>query len=116
MNCFYHPGVTAVGICKLCNRGLCPGCAAELPNGIACKSRCEEGVKLYDRLVEKNDKSYQLAGPTYYLGALMLAVMSIGFFVLGLIVVDQLRVFSMVFSAAMAIGAVAFVFQAIKMR
>ena len=37
MNCFNHPGVPAVGICKVCQKGLCIECAVDLEHGIACK-------------------------------------------------------------------------------
>jgi hypothetical protein len=45
MNCFYHPTVAAVGTCKSCCKGLCPGCAADVGKGLACKSSCEDDVK-----------------------------------------------------------------------
>jgi len=42
MNCFNHPDVPAVGICKACQKGLCMECAVDLGHGIACKSHQEE--------------------------------------------------------------------------
>jgi hypothetical protein len=42
MNCFNHPGVPAVGICKACQKGLCKECALDLGHGIACKNHREE--------------------------------------------------------------------------
>lgn len=37
MNCFNHPDIPAVGICKYCQRGLCKDCAIDSGCGIACK-------------------------------------------------------------------------------
>jgi len=59
MNCFYHSETPAVGICKNCNRGICPSCASELDNGIACKSRCESAVLLINELFARNHKVYE---------------------------------------------------------
>jgi len=36
MNCFYHPQVSAVGICKYCQKGLCTECAVDLGHGMGC--------------------------------------------------------------------------------
>ncbi len=62
---FYHPKTAAVGICKNCNRGLCPLCAAEVVNGIACKARCEEAVLMIDELMVRNRKVYQKSASAY---------------------------------------------------
>ena len=42
MNCFNHPDVPAVGMCKACQKGLCMECAVDLGHGIACKNHREE--------------------------------------------------------------------------
>ncbi|MBI5933960.1 MAG: hypothetical protein HY867_09655 [Chloroflexi bacterium] len=42
MNCFNHPDVPAVGVCKTCQKGLCIVCAYDLGNGIACKNHRDE--------------------------------------------------------------------------
>ena len=41
MNCFNHPDIPAVGICKYCQRGLCKDCAIDSGCGIACKHHQE---------------------------------------------------------------------------
>ena len=56
MNCFNHPDRPAVGLCKSCCKGLCADCAATLPNGLACRSACEERVTLINRIVDNNEK------------------------------------------------------------
>lgn len=54
MNCFYHPSSPAVGLCKSCQRGLCPECAVELPRGLACRERCEEDARLRIAVEDRN--------------------------------------------------------------
>jgi hypothetical protein len=54
MNCFFHPDRPALGLCKSCGRGLCPDCLAEVPDGLACKNRCEERVLLLNRMIDSN--------------------------------------------------------------
>ena len=54
MKCFNHPGVDAVGICKSCQKGLCPGCAVDLSKGLACKGRCEDDVGNIVALIDQN--------------------------------------------------------------
>ena len=48
MNCFYHPAVTAVAMCKYCQRGLCKDCAVDLKHGLACRQHEAEVHELYD--------------------------------------------------------------------
>jgi hypothetical protein len=54
MNCYYHPGTTAVGLCKHCQRGLCADCAALVDDSLACKDRHEEQVRLINQMFEQN--------------------------------------------------------------
>ncbi len=54
MECYYHDGVQACGICKSCNRGICKNCAAEVNNGIACKGKCEDKVVELDNLISSS--------------------------------------------------------------
>lgn len=54
MECYYHNGEQACGVCKSCQRGLCRSCAAEVSNGIACVGRCEERATELDRLVTRS--------------------------------------------------------------
>ena len=42
MNCFNHPDVPAVGMCKYCQKGLCKTCAFDSGHGIACKNHRDE--------------------------------------------------------------------------
>lgn len=54
MKCYYHHERDAVGSCKSCQRGLCPECAVDLTQGLACRARCEEDVAGLIRLIQDN--------------------------------------------------------------
>jgi hypothetical protein len=54
MDCFYHPAVAAVGICKSCGKGLCRACAVDLAHGLACRSRCENDVQALSSLIDRS--------------------------------------------------------------
>ncbi len=45
MRCFYHHDREAVGTCRSCDKGLCPDCAVDLVEGLACRNRCEASVR-----------------------------------------------------------------------
>ena len=53
MNCYYHQTEVAVGLCKSCQKGLCPRCAVELKKSLACVGRCEEDVESLNQMVER---------------------------------------------------------------
>jgi hypothetical protein len=57
MRCFYHQEKESVGLCKYCAKGLCVECAIDLGKGLACKGKCEEGVRAVIELVDRNIKS-----------------------------------------------------------
>ncbi len=81
MHCFCHQSVEAVGACKNCGRGLCPTCAVDVDNGLACRARCEEEVRSLNRVIARNKTAYVKTGGAYarmalfygLLGALLLA-------------------------------------------
>ena len=56
MNCFNHPAVPAVGLCKSCGKALCRDCVTELVNGLACKGKCESRVNMLNRMVDSSAK------------------------------------------------------------
>lgn len=49
MQCFRHPERAAVGICKHCQRGLCPDCVALVDDILACRDVHEEDVAALTR-------------------------------------------------------------------
>ena len=57
MNCFYHPGAVAVGICKSCGKGICHECAHDLGKGLACRGRCEDDAKALIALMARATKA-----------------------------------------------------------
>lgn len=54
MNCFQHRAIAAIGLCKSCGKGLCADCAAEVPNGLACRDRCEGRVRSINEMLDRN--------------------------------------------------------------
>ena len=56
MECYYHPGRPAVGLCKACEKGLCRDCFIEIENGGACKNKCEEKVSEIYKMMEFNKR------------------------------------------------------------
>ncbi len=61
MNCFNHRDVPAVGLCKSCLKGLCPDCAVEIVNGLACKGACEERASRINRAMDNNSEVINVA-------------------------------------------------------
>lgn len=57
MKCYYHHDRDAVALCYWCNRGLCPGCAAEVGDRLACQGRCEAEV---ERAIRINQAGTQM--------------------------------------------------------
>ena len=72
MICFNHHEKQAVGICKSCQRGLCPECATDLGYGIACKDKHETQVTTLDTITNQSAKIYSVtpktrnAAPLFY--------------------------------------------------
>jgi hypothetical protein len=65
MRCFYHRDLDAVAACKNCGRGLCPDCAADVGNGLACRGRCEAEVLSLNRVIERNKTAYEKTSAAY---------------------------------------------------
>jgi len=57
MRCFYHHERDAVDTCKSCGKGLCPECAVDLDQGLACRDRCEAAVRVLIRVIQHNVRS-----------------------------------------------------------
>ena len=84
MKCFYHPQADAVGLCKHCQRGLCPACACERDGGLACRDRHETQVDQVSALIRRN---VQVAVKSRPLSLIAFAV-----FVIALIILIDLAV------------------------
>lgn len=114
MNCFNHPQNPAVGICKSCGKGLCVHCAAELPNGLACREACEERVGLLNEMVD----SYQQMKLSHKSMARSVSALCLvlGLFLLGMAgwehTVEKkpvMAIISLVFGASMTMAGIRFV-------
>ena len=82
MNCHLHIDVAAIGICKICGRGICPSCARPSERAISCSAECETQAILLDTMNQQALKIYGVgaaskqAWPT---NAVMPAIMGLGF-------------------------------------
>ena len=54
MNCYYQPNTPAIGVCKSCGRGLSIEYATDVGNGLACKDKCEDRVRLLNSIIDRN--------------------------------------------------------------
>ena len=80
MTCFYHNRLSAVGVCKYCNKGLCEKCAVDLGVGLACINKCENQVKVLSELMEKAIKTYKNQANLYLRYSVLM--FALGFFFL----------------------------------
>lgn len=80
MHCYTHPTQQANAICKNCNKGVCPLCAIELEDGIACSEYCAEKVKMINGMINRNRNIQGRTKGAYYRSAFIYGAMSILFF------------------------------------
>ena len=81
MRCFNHPDKDAVGICKHCNKGLCPDCLSDLGHGLACRDSHERDVENINTLISRNSQIQRMTPKTWYVIPAFFAV--IGFIFVG---------------------------------
>lgn len=62
MKCFNHSNADAVGVCKVCSKGICTDCLTDTGSGITCKTMCEEEAAAINKILEYN-KSIVFEGP-----------------------------------------------------
>jgi hypothetical protein len=58
MHCYRHNPAPAVGVCKTCFKALCPDCAVDVGNGLACRGECEQKVNELNEMWEKSARIY----------------------------------------------------------
>lgn len=58
MNCYQHSPTPAVGICKTCFKAVCPECAVDVGDGLACKNSCEQNVQELNEMLARSAKIY----------------------------------------------------------
>ena len=83
MHCFHHHDAEAIGICKVCNKGLCEQCAADLGHSIACQGRHETEAAALRAMQERGMRLQRAAGMVWYLAPVAYAIMSAIFIVFG---------------------------------
>ena len=83
MNCFYHPDRPAVGICKHCQRGLCPEDVALVDDSLACKGRHEEQVRDINQLMRRNILQAKRLGSIYNRNAIFYFLVGAAFTAFG---------------------------------
>jgi len=84
MRCFHHPELDAVGTCKVCNKGLCEACAADLGHSLACKGEHEALAESVHNLVLRNMQVQGVARKVSYAAPMLYAFMGLLFLVFGL--------------------------------
>lgn len=108
MNCYNHPEASAIGLCKVCSKGLCPECSVDLDHSLACKNKHEGKAESLDMIISTNTKAYEqapgnslimpaffvfmgavIAGYCWYLGkgfANSSSIMGLGFIFFGVLI------------------------------
>lgn len=84
MNCYNHPEIDAIGVCKSCSKGVCRECVVDLDKGLACKNSCEEDVRALNELLAKTKTAYQKTGKAYSNNAIIYVLLGGLFLILGL--------------------------------
>jgi len=67
MRCYYHSHSDAVGLCRNCAKGLCPECAVEVSQILACKSRCEKAVQSINQMMQSQSGYGKMFNVIFYL-------------------------------------------------
>lgn len=101
MNCYYHPDKPAIGLCKYCQRGLCPECIANAGDSLACKGLHEEQVRGMEALMQKNILQSKRIGSDYLRNTIFYGVVGTLFTAFG---VSQLRWLGLQAVVYLAIG------------
>lgn len=83
MKCYVHEEISAVGICKHCNKGICPSCLSDTGDGIACIGHCTEEVILINKLINHNKKVVKGTRGSWTSSGLLFLIMGTIFIVSG---------------------------------
>lgn len=59
MQCYQHQEKISVGLCKACQKAVCPICAKDTGRGLACSDTCASEVGAIN---EMNDRAKQIYG------------------------------------------------------
>jgi hypothetical protein len=61
VNCFNHRTTSAVALCRGCGKGLCPGCANDTGQGVACRDSCETRVIMIGKMLDNTGRATKAA-------------------------------------------------------
>ncbi len=62
MICFKHSQIPAVGICKVCGKGICEACAIQRDFAICCSETCAaEAIELRE-MTQRGKRVYAVGG------------------------------------------------------
>lgn len=69
MKCFRHIEKEAVAVCRACGKAVCPECAIESENGIACRQSCAESLAEKKKLNTKQAEHLRSMKRMNFLGS-----------------------------------------------
>ena len=84
MRCFNHPDTEAAGICKVCQKGLCHGCAADLGYSIVCKGQHEAQGQAIQSLLLRSIRLQKTAGKARFVQPFFVTLIGAIFVAFGL--------------------------------
>ena len=98
MNCFYHPNIPAIGLCKHCQRGLCSDCIALVDDTLACKDRHEKQVRELVELNKQNVLKSKRAGSDYVRNTIFYGTVGVLFTAFGISQINWLGLQAIVYA------------------
>jgi hypothetical protein len=116
MKCYKHHELDAVGVCKNCNKGLCPECTADVDNGIACKNSCEQAVKDLNEAILRGKSIYKKTSATYYRLAAFYFLLGIFLILYPLLVDSNIANFLIPFGIIFLIAMAMMIYSGMKMK
>lgn len=94
MKCYQHHDKSAIGTCKHCCKGLCPDCAADTGNGLACHEH-KQAVNAVNKLIDTNLKAGEDAPINALIGPIFNIIMGAGFIVTAFLIARKTQPFLM---------------------
>lgn len=79
MRCYVHQDQEAVGVCRGCQKGLCPVCAVDHGYAISCKGACEAKVAVQERLTLRASTLTDTQRRFRYVYAVFILIMGLAF-------------------------------------
>lgn len=79
MNCFKHPHNSALGICRVCGKGLCPECVVDLGHSLACQGAHEADAVALKALTLRSTKLLKASRTSRFLAPVFIAIFGLVF-------------------------------------